>query len=658
MDIELLARKLEPLCPQEVATWRKRRHLVAPDIRELMDRRILTLAGNRLGDVRNKILLSLPPPTRIRGRLSLGTVQYEKPKWPAGITHAELLQNLAIFGRSGAGKTNTVFHLLEQLTNQEIPWLFLDWKRTARHLLPRLRTKVSIFTPGRSISPFAFNPFITPPGMERNTYINQIIDVMAAAFTLGDGARSVLQKAISACYDNGQESPTPQAIIEQINEIPDSERVRGWKISALRALESLAFSKVAGATESSQQQQVAAIFEGNTIIELDALSDRMKDFLVPILSLWCYAVKMSSQQREKLSLVVVVEEAHHVLYRSERARETMMERLLRQCREIGIGMIIVDQHPHLISSAAAGNCYTSICMNLKDPSDLTRAAGLSRVPDSEKGLFSMLPCGQGVVKLQDRWRQPFLVQFPHIQVAKGAVTDDLLKKYINGSWSRYQLRRETPVEGDSSHLGTGDRLLTLHEFRLIHDVLQHPESPVRERRVRLGFSGERITQVKEGLLLRGWLLVDHVKEGRQTIQRLSVPPTATALFGADLAEIPPERVVHDYWQRHYAAVFQSLGFTVQLEAERVGGRVDILAEKNEQRIGIEIETGKSDVVANVRNCLRSRFDKVLVVATDEHALRIVERRLAETNLLIAGRVDVFIAGDSRFQLARSNGKAA
>ncbi len=117
-----------------------------------------------------------------------------------------------------------------------------------------------------------------------------------------------------------------------------------------------------------------------------------------------------------------------------------MNRLLRQCREIGIGILVVDQHPSLISSAALGNSYTSICLNLKDPSDINRAAGLSQVPDQEKRYFSMLPVGQGIVKLQDRWHRPFLVAFPLVEVNKGAITDARLKRYIEGSRNRSQLR--------------------------------------------------------------------------------------------------------------------------------------------------------------------------------------------------------------------------
>jgi len=46
-----------------------------------------------------------------------------------------------------------------------------------------------------------------------------------------------------------------------------------------------------------------------------------------------------------------------------------------------------------------------------------------------------------------------------------------------------------------------------------------------------------------------------------------------------------------------------------------GKTVDILVNLNEKRIGIEVETGKSDWKGNVRKCFESGLDKVFVVAT-------------------------------------------
>jgi predicted RecB family endonuclease len=77
-----------------------------------------------------------------------------------------------------------------------------------------------------------------------------------------------------------------------------------------------------------------------------------------------------------------------------------------------------------------------------------------------------------------------------------------------------------------------------------------------------------------------------------------------------------------------------------MEAPRKSGNVDVLAAKDGKTIAIEVETGKSDVVRNVKQDLLSEFDKVLVVATDEKALRKVEQELAQVGLIIPGKVEV------------------
>ena len=146
--------------------------------------------------------------------------------------------------------------------------------------------------------------------------------------------------------------------------------------------------------------------------------------------------------------------------------------------------------------------------------------------------------------------------------------------------------------------------------------------------------------VKEGLVDRGWL-IDEIVGNAHTVH-LRIPENVLEILGTDVQDIPDTMVVHEYWKKHYGALFIDRGYTVELEAERQGGRVDILASKDDEHIGIEIETGKSDVVSNVRHGLQSRFTKIMVVATDDAALRTVERQLVEAGLLIAGRVDIVL----------------
>lgn len=624
MMIERLLRKLAPLMPDRVRRWRRNLDLVDHEMRVLIERQILVTAHDVLGDFRDRLLLSLPPRTRIRGPIHLGLVLYEKPRWPAGLDPKELTQNLAIFGRSGAGKTNVAFHLLEQLHQQRIPFLFLDWKRTARHLLPSFSRRVRLYTPGRALRPFPFNPFIPPPGMEARVYAGHVIDVLGDAYTLGDAARSVLTKALGSLYADGKTAPHVDDVLDRVHTIPDGERVRGWKASATRALEGLQQADLARG--ASQEEVVTRLLDQSAILELDALSAANKAFLLPLLCLWVYSVKLADRAREELRLVILVEEAHHLLYRHDAKRESLMEMLLRQCRELGIGMIVVDQHPHLISSAALGNTYTSICLNLKDPRDITKAGALCLLDDEQRRHLSMLPVGQGIVKMQDRWKHPFVVRFPLVRCAKGAVTDEMLREEGEGRLSVSRRARKGSL-GPVADSRVADAL-TPDELSLLEDIIACRDDGVDTRYRRLGVSADKGNRLKHGLLRRGYIEEQRVNTGKTNRVLLRV----TARAPLDGSE---ERgsLAHEYWKRWYAAQLEARGYTVQREAPRNTGWVDVLAQRQNETIAIEVETGKSNAVKNVREDLLSGFRRILVIATTPDAYAKMEEQLGAAGLL-------------------------
>ena len=328
INLDKILQKLEPLMPEQVKHWRKIIEMGSIELKSLVENQIISTAYKKLGDFHKEILLSLPPQKKSRGIFDLGTIIYKDEKWPVGLSKSEIMQNTAIFGRSGAGKTNVAFHLMEQLEKQKTPFLFLDWKRTGRHLLPQLKQKTNIYTPGRKLAQFKFNPFITPPGLEPNVYINQVVDVLADAYTLGDGSKSILQKAISLCYEQEKLNPKVKDIIECIENMPSKGRVGNWKISALRALESLDFADITSTDQMTQQEMAYSLLKENTIVELDALSQNAKKFIIPVLCLWLYYVKLAGSAREDLSFVIFLEEAHHVLYKQDACVKSFLR---RQC---------------------------------------------------------------------------------------------------------------------------------------------------------------------------------------------------------------------------------------------------------------------------------------------------------------------------------------
>ena len=251
--------------------------------------------------------------------------------------------------------------------------------------------------------------------------------------------------------------------------------------------------------------------------------------------------------------------------------------------------------------------------------------------------------GQAIVKLQDRWRRPFLVEFPLIPVRKGVVTDGLLSRFVGGDMTLSGLKRV--VGGESGGLGrfrVGDNVLYAEELRLVTDVLGHKDDGVDARYKRLGLSGDKGNRLKRTLMEKGVLEAQEVKVGRTRKVLLRTSDAARRMLGLEKRNLQYGSIAHEYWKRYYADIYRENGYRVELEAPRQGGRVDVLARKGAERVAIEVETGKSDIVGNVRRCLGSKFSKVLVVATDEAAIAKVERALAEVGLLIPGRTHLVL----------------
>ncbi len=643
MNIEKIAAKLKPLNPDNVSHWLKTREFADPELKTLIEKQIISTAYKILGDFHNKILLSLPSENKAKGSINLGTILYDKEKWNCGISNNELLQNLGIFGRSGSGKTNLAFHIIKQLDCHKIPYLFFDNKRTLRHLIPRLRNKVNVYTPGRSLSKFSFNPFVTPPGLESPVYVNQLVDVLASAFTLGDGSRSILQKAIFACYNQGNHSPLVKDVIAEVEKIESKERIRGWKISALRALETLSFSNIT-TSKASQKELTQKLIKGNTIIELDGLGDGARKFLIPILYQWIFQVKLCSPVREKLTMAVFIDEAHLIF--DNRSSGTLMERLLRQTRELGIATVVMDQTPSLMSKVVLANCYTNIFLNLVSASDLSKAAAVCLLDADEKKYFSILPVGQGIIKLQDRWMKPFLVQFPLVDIQKGAVTDEILLRYFSGislGNTHSPRKMSVPPVFDVFRRIPFDVILEKPALQLLYDILTHPQDGVRQRYRRLGISDKKGHQTKEGLLYQGWIESQTVELGQTRKVVLRLTKQAREALGLD-SEIPEYgSLVHEYWKRFYGQKFEGQGYKVDFEVPRKSGRVDVVACKESERIAIEIETGKSDFIRNVKQDLIAKYSKIIVVSTNKSAFEKIEKQLAQAGLLIAGRVELVLA---------------
>jgi hypothetical protein len=169
---------------------------------------------------------------------------------------------------------------------------------------------------------------------------------------------------------------------------------------------------------------------------------------------------------------------------------------LREIRELGEAIVLIDQHPSLISIPALGNSYTTITMNLKHRLDVNAVAAAMLMKDEDNELLGRLPIGAAVVKLQGRWLQPFEVVIPHCKVPKGAIDDQKLKSIMA---SRNVLRSQT-VEMKQLPKEEVTAKLNEREEALLLEIAAHPFSGVVERYRRLGVSRRNGDTIKKSLI--------------------------------------------------------------------------------------------------------------------------------------------------------------
>jgi len=604
--------------------------------------RLLDLKRNATGPSSGPPPLPPPEPGVLAGWLRLGDVMYpNRQATPFGLDRGELIQHVGIFGRSGAGKTNTVLCVIRGLLEHGVPFLIFDWKRNYRDLLAAPwvpQGKIAAVTAGRDLAPLHLNPLRPPPGTGPRTWLKKIIEIMAHAYFLGEGVMYLLQEAIDACYQKSgvysgsNEYPTFHDVHAHLRTRKVVGREANWMASTLRTLGALTFGPMADTVCAQHPTDVAELLTRNVVLELDSLTDTDKVFLVETLLLHIHHLRLTEGEREKLKHVILVEEAHHVFLRSKQelsGGEPITDVILREIRELGEAVVLVDQHPSQIAITALGNTYCTIAMNLKHRADVNTVSDACLLEPEQRDHLGRLPVGHAVVKIQDRWPAPFAVKFPLVSIVKGGVDDDELRRHTARDPGNVEIpapqrpQREIPEvpPAPKEHHGTPGMALSADHDRLLRDVCDHPSSGVTERYHRLELSRRKGTKLKKELI-KGGLVVDidvPLPGGRVTL--LEPTPSGRAAVGGEAPGVRQGGAVHRFWVERIGATFRDRGFAVTEEAAVGEGRaIDLVAQKDGEKVLVEVEVSGRRLKDSIRKLVTSRATRKIVACASSSLL--------------------------------------
>jgi Holliday junction resolvase-like predicted endonuclease len=298
--------------------------------------------------------------------------------------------------------------------------------------------------------------------------------------------------------------------------------------------------------------------------------------------------------------------------------------------------------------------------------------------DEQKESLNTLPIGSAVVRLADEHPEPFLVRIPLSAVNEGSVSDKIVQErmacYHTDSNSNRLVQslsgvispiplpdrnseitnnnnktnknthppspRESETKSDQSGLvydskpKPPNKKMNREELRFLADVAERSLSTTVSRYQRLHLSRRRGNAIRQHLASAG--IIEAVAIATRSGQVVLYQLTDLGRSACSAAGIKPgprsrESLEHSFWAGCAAGHFEKKGYAISREHPvRGNGAIDLLAEKGGVRIAIEVETGKSNIKANLNKIKNADFDRIVLLATCPAAVAACQKAVDST----------------------------
>jgi uncharacterized protein len=414
-----------------------------------------------------------PPGRTAPGPLRLGMILdgLDRPVGEFAVPLPTLNRHALVTGATGAGKSQTVRHLLEQLAAAGLPWLVIEPVKSeypaVAGRLARLAAAPGAAGPGPGAAgtgpgaaeanpiaavtvinpadpaaiPFSVNPLAPEPGYPVQSHIDMVRALFLAAFDADEPFPQIMAQALQRVYEEcgwdvvtggrlpgaaaGPVIPTlarlQQAALAVIEEVGYGAQlradVRGFVDVRLR---SLRIGSAGRFFEGGHPGDVAALLGRNVVLAIeDVANDEDKAFLMGtlIIRLVEYLrLRARAGRREGLRHVIVIEEAHRLLRAGREGRASahaveLFASMLAEIRAYGEGLVIAEQIPAKLVPDAVKNTALKVVHRLpaRDDRDLVGAA-MNLDEDQSRQVVS-LPPGVAAV-FADGMDRPVRVRVP------------------------------------------------------------------------------------------------------------------------------------------------------------------------------------------------------------------------------------------------------
>lgn len=386
-------------------------------------------------------------------KMNLGKIYHMGKEEAAGLllNRQAMASHTFITGSTGTGKSNAVYHLLDEITkNGQTTFLVVEPAKGEYKNVFGNRTDVQVFgTNPRETPLLRMNPFAFPENIHILEHIDRLVEIFNACWPMYAAMPAVLKDAIERSYQKvgwdlrNSESekgifPTffdlldiLPGVIEESHYSKDTQSdYVGALCTRVKSLTNGIYGSVLCAEDALSD---AEMFDQNVIVDLSRVgSMETKSLLMGILVMKLQEYRMcSTGMNSRLRHVTVLEEAHNLLRKTsaEQSQEgtnlqgksvEMLANAIAEMRTYGEGFIIADQAPGLLDMSVIRNTNTKIILRLPDEEDRKLVGKSAALKEAQIDELSKLPLGVAAV-YQNEWPEAVLCKIEAYPMPENAV---------------------------------------------------------------------------------------------------------------------------------------------------------------------------------------------------------------------------------------------
>ncbi|MEV4088126.1 ATP-binding protein, partial [Nonomuraea fuscirosea] len=348
-----------------------------------------------------------------------------------------------VTGATGSGKSQTVRHLLEQLSRARIPWLAIEpAKSEYAAMAGRVDDPVTVINPSAPDGvPFSVNPLEPEPGYPVQAHIDMVRALFMAAFDAEEPFPQIMSLALQRVYEAtgwdvvtggavpGSSVPPSVPTLEQlqqhamdvIKEIGYGREVQAdvEGFISLR-LRSLRVGSAGRFFEGGHPADIGGLLERDVVLAIeDVANDEDKAFLMGTLIIRIVEHLRMRARRERspeLRHVIVIEEAHRLLRDRGHGRASthaveLLAGLLAEIRAYGEGIVVAEQIPTKLISDVVKNTALKVVHRLPAEDDRSLVGGAMNLSEEQSRHVVSLQPGSAAV-FADGMDRPLRVRVP------------------------------------------------------------------------------------------------------------------------------------------------------------------------------------------------------------------------------------------------------